>query len=85
MMLIDLTLFHLVLDKLVFCSKLFNGTRIWGVNLFLLTKLMIDKIKLCNCMSSFVGVVAVLGTKSKLEKLKYLMTVDLLTKTKSLL
>ena len=53
--------------------------------MFLLTKLMIDKIKLCNYMSLFVSVVAVLGTKSKLEKLKYLMTVDLLTKTKSLL
>ena len=35
-----------------------------------LTKLMIDKIKLCNYMSLCVSVVAVLGTKSKLEKLK---------------
>ena len=82
MMLNYFTLFHLVLDKLAFCSKLFNGTRIWDVNMFLLTKLMIDKIK-CNYV--FVSVVAVLGTKSKLEKLKYQMTVDLLTKTKSLL
>ena len=69
MMLIYFTLFHLVLDKLAFCSKLFNGTRIWDVNMFLLTKLMIDKIKLCNYMYLFVSVVAVLGTKSKLEKL----------------
>ena len=84
MMLIYFTLFHLVLDKLAFCSKLFNRTRIWDVNMFLWTKLKIDKIKLCNYMSLFVSVVAVLGTKSKLEKLKYLMTVDLLTKTKSL-
>ena len=84
-MLIYFTLFHLVLDKLAFCSKMFNGTRIWDVNMFLLTKLMNNKIKLCNYMSLFVSVVAVLGTKSKLEKLKYLMTVDLLTKTKPLL
>ena len=53
--------------------------------MFLLTKLMIDKIKLCNYVFVCKSVVAVLGTKSKLEKLKYQMTVDLLTKTKSLL
>ena len=53
--------------------------------MFLLTKLMIDKIKLCNYMSLVISIVAVLGTKSKLEKVKYLMAVDLFTKTKSLL
>ena len=59
--------------------------REYGTLMFLLTKLMIDKIKLCNYVFVCKSVVAVLGTKSKLEKLKYQMTVDLLTKTKSLL
>ena len=59
MILIYLILFHLVLDKLVFYSKLFNGTRIWDVNTFLLTKLTIDRIKLCNYMSLFVSAPAV--------------------------
>ena len=67
-MLIYFTLFHLVLDKLAFCSKLFNGTRIWDVNMFLLTKLMIDKIKLCNNMPFFLSLVAVLGTKKQTRK-----------------
>ena len=68
MMLIYFTLLHLVLDKLAFCSKLFTGTRIWDVIMFLLTKFMIDKIKLYNYMSLIVSVMAVLGTKKQTRK-----------------